>query len=493
MEYLINDREPQKMFNFFEEICSIPHGSGNESKLSDYLEEFAKKHSLEYYRDALGNVLIRKPSSDTRNDTESVMLQAHIDMVCEKLPEIDRDFNVDPLKLKVDGDMLSASGTTLGADNGIGVATILSILDCDNIVHPELECLFTISEETGMDGALGFDYSMIKSRRIVNLDSTEEGYACCGCAGGTDLGITLPIERIPTLPKLVTVSISGLAGGHSGQDIDLGRQNAVKLLSTALLSLYQNVKFCLVSIDGGVKPNVIPSTASATLAFFDNSIAKTADKFLKDTFNSSKANFCRADKGFRYSFKNATASDAVAMTGVFSYRSTATVLAYLASAPFGVLKHMPDDRTSVLSSVNLGVLRTEAECCKAIFFARSDDDNENTETVNVISGATHLAGGSCEITSSTPGWKFKKGGALQVAYSKACKHILGKTPKLGSIHAGLECGAMIAALNAIDGKEGAEAISIGADLYDIHTVKERVSLSSCERFYRIVTELLYEL
>lgn len=496
MEYLIKDRYPKAMFKAFEDICAIPHGSGNEAGIADLLVDFAKERSLEYYRDALGNVLIRKDASADKRLSSPVMLQAHTDMVCEKLPGSEHDPLRDPLKLKLSGDTLSADGTTLGADNGIGVAAMLAVLDDDTISHPELECLFTVSEETGMDGALGFDHTRIKSRLLINLDNTEEGNACCGCAGGADVDVTVPLEHIPALSKKVTLTVSGLAGGHSGQDIDLGRQNAIKLLSLALLALYERMPFCLISLSGGAKPNVIPSSAQATLSFFDGADAKKANALLKEHLASVRSRLCRDDSGFKYSFKTCTNAFDAAIpeeTAALSYRSTHLLLSYIANAPSGVLKYAPDDRSRVLSSVNLGKLTADVKECRAIFFARSDDEAEIDETVIALGGLTRLVGGASSVTSRTPGWKFKKGGKLKDTFDNVCRQVLGRPAVIESIHAGLECGAIISALNAIDGAERAEAISIGATLCNIHSVKESVSLPSCERLYKIISGILAEL
>lgn len=496
MDYIIKNREPIAFFNFFEEIAAIPHGSGNEEQIASYLEGFAKARSLECYRDKLNNVLIVKPATYDKLDAPSILLQAHTDMVCEKLPNHPHDFQNDPLKLKVNGDKLTADGTTLGGDDGMGVAAMLYLLNANDISHPRLECLFTVSEETGMDGAVGFEYTRLTARRIINLDNEVEGVACCGCAGGMNIDTELQAELIPALEKKVEVKVYGLAGGHSGVDIDLGRQNAIVLLAKGLLSLYQFKPFCLISINGGAKPNVIPSSAAAVLSFFDNTDAKEASGYLSEYFKAAKNNFCRADKGFKYSFKNAKISnDSVNLDEnnkmlAFSYRSTVKVLSYFASAPCGVLKYIPNDRTQVLSSVNLGVLSTNADIVHSVFFARSCDDREIFETASVIKGLTRLAEGKTIEGSLNAGWKYRLGGELQAAYSTACEKILGRKAKFENIHAGLECGTITASLNKIDGCERSDAISIGPTLTAIHSVNECADLASCERFCKLLAELL---
>ena len=491
MKYVINGRSPAPFFNFFEELCAIPHGSGNEGQIADYLCAFAKARNLEFYRDELNNVLIKKPAAAGYEDKGAVVLQAHVDMVCEKLPASVHDFTRDPLKLKANGDILSATDTTLGADDGAGVAAMLCALNDATLAAPALECLFTVSEETGMNGADGFDYTRISGRYLINLDNGAEGVACCGCAGGLETDILLPCETVPLDGKLMRVTVSGLAGGHSGVEINCGRRNAITLLASALLELYQSAPFCLVSIEGGTKYNVIPSTATAVISFFGAPEAKTAERSLRDYFAGKKVNFAKADKGFRYTF--GSGADAANLGEKLTYRSTRTLLSLLASAPSGVRKYMPDDNSQVLSSVNLGILRPWDGGYKLSFFARSCDDNENEETRSILAGIATLAGGSLDILSFHPGWKYKRGGRLQTAYEKALKKVTGKNAYFENIHAGLECGIITAAFNKLDGAERTEAISIGPDMYDIHSAAERLDLASCSRFYAILSDLLTNL
>ena len=501
MNYVVKDRTPASLFRFFEEICAIPHGSGNEKAIADYLCDFAKERSLECYRDDLNNVFIKKPAYKGYESRPAVMLQAHTDMVCEKLPESTHDFTKDPLELSVKGDMLTANGTTLGADNGIGVAAMLAALDSSELESPALECLFTVAEETGMDGVQGFDFSRTTARNVVNLDNTGEGVACCGCAGGIDATFILPCEYAPRYGKTVVVSISELAGGHSGVDIDLGRQNAIKLLSKALLALYQETPFCMVTMTGGAKPNVIPASASAVLTFFGTAEAKAADSFLKKWLTEAKTLFCRADKKIKYTFKNLSAENeatVVPANGEFAkaqltYKSTFRLLSLLAAAPSGVLKYMPDDKSQVLSSVNEGVLRHDGDKFRLTFFARSCFDREYMETVSMLSALGKAYGAEVQVSAPHPGWKYIRGGSLQKAFEQTCKETLGKNAIFENIHAGLECGAIISAMNAIDGKETAQAISIGPNLHDIHSVKEAVELTSCENFYTLIAGILKKL
>ena len=501
MNYVVKDRNPISLFNFFEEICAIPHGSGNEKGIADYLCRFAEERSLEYHRDELNNVFIKKPPYAGYENRPAVMLQAHTDMVCEKLPESTHDFLTDPLQLAVNGDMLTATGTTLGADNGIGVAAMLSALDDKDLEAPALECLFTVSEETGMDGVQGFDFGLTTARNVVNLDNEGEGIVCCGCAGGIDVTYAIPCEYAPRYGKTVTVSIGDLAGGHSGVDIDRGRQNAIKLLSKALLSLYQQTPFCMVTMKGGAKPNVIPSSATAVLTFFGTAEAKAADKYLRAWFTEAKHCFCKADKKMKYSFKNLSEEAEAAVIPAnkefpkaqLTYKSTHKLLSLLAAAPTGVLKYMPDDKSQVLSSVNEGVLTHDGESFKLIFFARSCFDREYMETVSTLVGLGKAYGAETAVSAPHPGWKYVRGGALQDAYDKACRAVTGKPAVYENIHAGLECGAIITAMNELDGKETAQAISIGPNLHDIHSVKERVELSSCERFYAIIRQILKDI
>ena len=495
MEYVVNGRRHAELFRFFEDICSIPHGSGNEAGVADYLCEFARERGLEYYRDGLNNVLIRKPASPGREKDKPVMLQAHTDMVCEKLPDSSHDFTRDPLKLKVNGDLLSADGTTLGADDGIGVAVMLYLLNDASLSAPALECLFTVSEETGMDGAEGFDYTLIRSRMLINLDNCGEGSACCGCAGGIRFDLLLPAERVPLTGKCVKVTLSGLAGGHSGVEIALGRRNAINMLASLLLSLYHDIPFCLVDMECMGKTNVIPSTASATVAFYDNAQAKEAANRLTAALNAARPSLCKADCGAKITVKNAIgAVNAENSASMCSFRTTDLLLSLLTVTPHGVIRYMPDDPTQVLSSVNPGVMSFDGSRFTVSYFARSCSDSENLSTISLFKGLARLyPDAGLSVISVSPGWLFKRGGELQDAYASACLEALGVTPKFDSIHAGLECGLITSSFNKIDGADNSQAISIGPDLYDIHSTKERVSLSSCERFCDLMTVLLARL
>lgn len=269
MNFVIQGREPLSVFHFFEEISAIPRPSYHESGIADYLVSFAKARGLECYRDATNNVLIKKPSTMGKENIPAVLFQGHTDMVCEKNADVEHDFLTDPLKLYVDGKMLRAKGTTLGADNGIAVATMLALLDGEIPEHPAMECLFTTAEEVGLDGANNFDYRLISARRLVNMDSEALGRITAGCAGGLRSDIALPCRVKNFAGRAIRVSVSGLMGGHSGENINSGRANANKLMGRLLAALYGEQKFALVSLSGGSKDNAIPRECEAILAVCD--------------------------------------------------------------------------------------------------------------------------------------------------------------------------------------------------------------------------------
>ena len=273
MEYIIQGRKPERFFRYFEEISAIPRESYHEEKIADYLVNFAKERNLEWYRDDTNNVFIKAPATAGMENKAPVLLQGHTDMVCEKNSGVEHDFSKDPLKLYLDGDLLRARGTTLGADDGCAVAMMLTLLDGELAAHPPIECLFTAAEETGMDGAKNFDYSLISARRMINLDIDSLGNIFCGCAGGVRSDLTLAYTGVDFAGDALSVKLTGLVGGHSGSDINKGRANANKLMGRLLASLLSKTDARLVSVNGGSKENAIPRECEAIVAVSDAELA----------------------------------------------------------------------------------------------------------------------------------------------------------------------------------------------------------------------------
>ncbi len=478
-EYIIQDREPIELFRFFEDISAIPRGSGNESGVADYLCAFAEKRGLWYRRDSLHNVLIKKSATKGYEGKGAVMLQGHTDMVCEKNSDTDHDFEKEGLKLAIDGDLLYAKGTTLGGDDGIAVAMMLAILDSDSVSHPDIECLFTVQEETGLGGAEGFDYSDIKARVVINLDSENEYEATAGCAGGERVELTHRYDALPFANKAIKISISGLAGGHSGVDINKCRSNSNKLMGRILSALYAEEPFNLISINGGNKDNAIPRECEAVISVFDRD---QATDFIKCIADQIKKEQSKDDKGLRIRVSKASGFDKM-----MTFRSTQRVISVISLCPSGVLSLCPDDMSLVESSSNLGVITTTEDAVRFDFSNRSSVESVMSDIAlrfDMLAKAL-----DCDISHSGryPGWRYTKGTEIQRIYAKSAKEVLGDgfEPRIIAIHAGLECGIILSKLG-----EDAQAISIGPTMYDIHTPKERLSLSSCERTYRLVCRML---
>ena len=474
-------------FEFFKEISKIPRGSGNEKAIADYLVAFADKRGLFCLRDDCNNVFIRRTASNGFEDRAPTLLQAHTDMVCEKELGSEHDFMTDEIKLVIKNGRVSASGTTLGGDDGAGVAVMLDILDDTSFEAGEIECLFTSSEETGMEGAFGFDYTVINSERMINLDSEEELNACIGCAGGMRCNAEIPIERTRTEGKLYRIEVSGLAGGHSGMEIDKGRQSAFELLAYTLDRLYSLYPLHIVDLVGGGRDNVIPPAATATVAFYSEDDIKKAEAFVKQYHEEIKATLSADDKR-RFAMKMTKVKQCEsAPESMLTLKSSSNVISAIMLAPQGVSASTPDTHI-VLASANLGTLSLKSDKLHMGFLIRSGNRTYSDMTAASIERMAHSLGGRSEIESSYPGWDFRTGGAMQNAYTEACEEVFGKKPIFTVIHAGLECGIISSRLRE-NGKDP-DIISIGPDVTEIHTPKESMDIDSLSRMNRLVRIML---
>ena len=475
-------------YEFFKQISLIPRGSGNESAIADYIEGVARENGLFCIRDSLNNVFVRKSASSGMEDKKSILFAAHTDMVCEKLPSSSHDFKKDPIALIEQDGFVRANGTTLGADDGAGVATMLSLMTDASIIAPETEYLFTSAEETGMDGAFAFDYSVTNSELIVNLDNSAECSACIGCASGKTYETKLPIDRTPKCSKAVKIEISGLAGGHSGAEIDSGKQSAIKLLAHLLDAVYSVYPFHLVSVSGGGKDNVISPNASATVIFYGDGDEKTARTVATEQEKLIKTILCPADlKKFRVTFTKLKEAEQSTLPDMMTLKSTSTVLSALLLSPQGPLSYIPDT-DQVRSSVNLGILYTENESVIMRHLSRSSSAYAASHTEQMIYRLSKAHGGTTESLSGYPGWEYKRGTALQGAYESACLEVYKKAPVFSACHAGLECGIFYDRLSALG--RSPDIISVGPNAYDIHSVKERMEIASLDTLYKTLTHIL---
>ena len=468
------------MFEFFKEISKIPRGSGNEKGIADYIENFAKERGLFVIHDNVNNVFVRREAAAGKEKLAPIMLQAHTDMVCEKVLGSTHDFLKDPIELIIENGIVRANGTTLGADDGAGVALMLGILDDKSLNMGEIECLFTSSEETGMDGAFGFDYSVIHSEKVINLDSEEELNACIGCAGGMRSNLYLPLENTKVEGKLFRLNVCGLSGGHSGVEIDSGKRSAIKILASALDEIYKLYPFHIVNIQGGGRDNVIPFDSYAVISFYDEENAKNAKELIKDIASKVKETLIKEDKK---AFKMTLDKEKEEYSKMLTLKSSSNIISAILLVPQGVTERVPGENI-VDASVNMGSMVIENDELKLGFLIRSGRAFYSNQTASKIDRIAHILGGRAEIESSYPGWAYNRGSVLQDAYTKACIKTYGKEPIFTSIHAGLECGLIADAL--IKNGKHPDIISIGPVLSDIHTPKECMDIGSYERMNELV-------
>ncbi len=456
-------------FEYFEKISKIPRASGNEGAICDFLVDFAKGLGLEYFRDENNNVLIVKKASRGRENEDSIMLQAHTDMVAEKNVATMHNFKTDAIKLIQEGNILRADGTTLGADDGFGVAIMLAVLADKSISNPRIECLFTSSEEIGLVGASKFDYSRIKARRMINLDSAEENTVIIGCCGGIRTEFTLPVTFENGAFKGYKLTIGGLCGGHSGEDIDRGRLNAHILIGKLLSLANEKCKIKLSCISGGDKDNAIPRECEATFACdtMDIDFEKIARSFIKA--NEDNGLFVKCEE---VSFDKAMSySDTEKMLKLLSVRNA--VMYYRTVAPI-----LPE------TSRNLARIRTTDNEITIGFSSRSYLEERLNESTSELDALALELGGSTYHHEKYPGWASDKNSKLVIDWQNAFKKVAGRTPEATLIHAGLECGLISSEL------PGLVAISVGCNVHDLHTPKETMELDSMDRIYEAVIEIL---
>ncbi len=463
--------QPARVFHYFEEIAAIPHGSGNTAAISNYCVNFAKTHGLAVTQDKLGNVIIKKAATAGYGDHPAVILQGHLDMVCEKAPDCAIDFEKDGLDLAVDGDWLYANGTTLGGDDGIAVAMALAILESDDLPHPPLEALFTVDEEIGLLGAAGLDGAPLEGRLLINIDSEDEGVLTVSCAGGLRADVTLPIERIDNSWNTYKITVDGLQGGHSGVEIDKGRLNANIVMGQFLNTLET---YRIVRIEGGQKDNVIPRKTTCVLATTKD-ITKLGEDFAREHRVEGDPEL------------TVTVEHAVKENNTLSDESTRRIVGFLTTVPNGIVSMCEEIDGLVQTSLNLGVLKTEGDTVKAGFGLRSSVDAEKMELLDRVKEVAEACGGSCESSGDYPAWEFQPNSRLRDTMCAVWERMYGSKAKVIAIHAGLECGYLC------DKLPGLDAVSIGPDMQDIHTCRERLSVSSVERVYRYVCEILKSL
>ena len=478
MNRVLNDLQPSLVFKYFEEISQIPRGSKNEKGISDYLRNFGESLGLETIQDESLNIIIRKPATPGYENAPGVVLQGHMDMVCEKNKSTNHNFMKDPIKLRIDGDYVYATDTTLGADNGIAVAMGLAILASNDIAHPALELLVTVDEEAGMTGAMALDGSLVKGKYILNLDSEEEGYLLVSCAGGVTALSTLPVEFVKpeATKKSYLLEVKGLLGGHSGMDIIKQRGNANKILGRLLNLL--NVDFDIAKVEGGSKNNAIPREADCVIMVNNDQIDEFTTQ-LKDITNIFKHELRTSDPGLEIACSETNTPELI-----LNSASKDKVIKMLNLIPNGIQTMSMDIENLVESSTNLGVLRTTDSTVTFECAVRSSVKSLKEDITARMELLVTELGGNLELISDYPAWEYAKDSNLEKVCIEAYKNLTGKEPIIMALHAGLECGLLL------DKIPNAEAISFGPNMYDVHTPNEHLSISSTENTWKYLLEVL---
>lgn len=472
--------EPEEVFHWFEEICGIPHGSGDTGRISDFLVDFAQKRSLKYRQDRSNNVIIWKDASEGYEDSEPVMLQGHMDMVCEKEPDCDIDFSGDGLRLKLEDGIISADGTTLGGDDGIAVAYALAVLDADDIAHPPLEAVFTVDEEIGMLGAAALDCSDLKSRIMLNLDSEDEGHLLVSCAGGVTAEAHLPVQKAAVTGRKARLVVTGLQGGHSGVEIDKGRGNACQLLGRTLYELKQKCDYRLTCMKGGLKDNAIPREAEAELILLE----KDGEKVIRAMEQVYQKEYSVTDPQVKLLWEEE--EDPESQTAM-TEEATAKAVTALVNLPGGIQRMSFDIPGLVQTSLNLGIMRTDDTEISFSFSVRSSVGTEKAELVQRIRCLMEALGGSVSCTGEYPAWEYRQESALRDLMVQIYEEQYGEKPLVEALHAGVECGLFA------DKLPGLDCVSFGPDMDDIHTTKESMNVDSVRRTWKYVLEILKRL
>lgn len=477
---VLENLEPKKVFYYFEEICNIPHGSGNLDGISSYLAQFARDRGLFHIRDAANNVIIIKEASAGYESVPPIILQGHMDMVAVKKNDCDIDLEKDPLRLKVEGDWISAEGTSLGGDDGIAVAYILAILDSGDIVHPRIEAVLTTDEETGMEGATAIDLSMLSARRMLNIDLEEEGILLTSCAGGMRTDCHIPVTRESGCGEIfLKVSAGGLLGGHSGTEINKEHANAIKLLGITLQQIQKKVPFRLAEICGGEKDNAIPREASAVVCIAKDKKQEWVEELKR--IEAEERNEKKSKEKNLYLKAEVVEWNA---SSVMDDESTKRVLAFLVLLPNGVLAMSADIDGLVETSLNVGVLKTCDSEIVASSAIRSAIETAKHKVNLQLEILTKTFGGYTETHGEYPGWQFDPDSKLRAGMVRIYREKFGKEVQVEALHAGLECGIMISKIPGLD------CVSFGPNIFDIHTTEERLSISSTARMWDYLLEIL---
>ena len=478
---VLNGMQPERALYYFEEICKIPHGSKNTKQISDYLVDFAKAHGLRYAQDEVNNVVIYKDGTPGYEHHPIVILQGHMDMVAEKTQDSKINFLTDGLDLRTDGEYIWADGTTLGGDDGIAVAYALAILEADKIPHPPLECIFTVDEEIGMDGAAALDPELIHGRVLINCDSEAEGILTVSCAGGATSGLHLPIKIEKAEGKGIHIYVDGLAGGHSGAEIHKGRANANKLMGALLHQLLKLMPYRLVYVRGGQKDNAIPRYTMAKIIVAENRLEDALadiDKIAAELLRQLPKEETKA---------KITRETCVCRGRAMSIASTRKAVGLLNDVPNGVQAWSKDIEGLVQTSLNLGILKTEGTELSMTFSVRSSVNDEKLGLIETLKQVGAKYGAAYDEHGAYPAWEYRKDSPLRDVMIRVFEKLYGHKPVVEAIHAGLECGLFSGKLPGLD------CVSFGPDMQDIHTTRERLNIASAARTWKYLLAVLEQL
>lgn len=474
---VLENLKPERVFYYFEELCRIPHGSRNTKQISDYCVDFAKKLSLTYYQDSDNNVIIIKDATPGYESADPVIIQGHLDMVCEKTADAAIDMEKEGLQLEVNGDEVSAKNTTLGGDDGIAVAMAMALLEDTELAHPRLEAVFTVDEEIGMLGAVTIDVSMLKGHTMLNIDSEDEGVLTVSCAGGDVAKCILPVSYEPYNGKAVRLTINGLKGGHSGVEINKGRANGAVLMGRMLDELNRKMNIQILSLGSGLKDNAIPVGAEAVFVTEDTAKAQT----VIDTYGKElQVEYTVTDPDMQMQGQMIEVEN----RKVMNQKDSDTVICMLTCLPNGIQKMSADIEGLVQTSLNMGIVKTTDESLEISFCVRSSMASEKEMLNRRLELMMKQFGGRLEISGDYPGWEYKQDSRLRELMIEVFKEQYGHEPKIEAIHAGVECGMFAGKIPGLD------CVSFGPNLNQIHTVRETMSISSVARVYAFVVEIL---
>lgn len=479
----VSDLEPRTLWTHFDAILEIPRGSKNEAQMREHVIAIAERNGLDYSADDTGNVVVRVPASPGNESSPIVILQAHLDMVNEKNSDVDHDFEVDPIVPELDGEYLTAKGTTLGSDNGIGVAAMLAVMEEEGLTHGPLELLFTIDEETGMTGALGLADGMLEGKLLINMDSEEENVLTVGCAGGADTYLTLPIgkEGPPEGSAGLTITLRGMKGGHSGVDVHLQRGNANKLLGRAIYTVSRRHALRLASLEGGNAHNAIPREAHATIVAAASDVSAVKAE-LEAELGAIAAEYRTADPGMSFGVSRAELPGEV-----FSEASTARVLELIATLPHGVLMMSNEMEGLVETSTNLAVVGERDGAFKILLSNRSSVASALVALRERLRAIAALAGADVMEKAGYPPWQPDMNSDLLAILKRIHEPVTGVAPEVGAVHAGLECSIVA------DKYPGIDMISFGPQIDFPHSPDERVKIDTVATFYNLLKATLGEL